>query len=198
MELFPCFSVLNPMDENEQISDLASAFLEQQLPIPILPGEIAQRIRRVAPWMWTSRESWTSPYDLSAWLSEVLKHPTEDYVMIGHAGHGMNSYALHYYLVYGPLAVFAQFHWGGAYTDQSRTVLSLSRLYEAVESMLTGIAAAVREGRLPESARLIVKQSDFAGHGWRLLESPSESEDLESLQEAKDGLAAAQKAIPLS
>ena len=37
--------------------------------------------------------------------------------MLSHSGHGVNSYAIHYYLVQRPLRMFLQLGWGGVYDD---------------------------------------------------------------------------------
>ena len=54
-------------------------------------------------------------------IEEALSNPDREYVAVGHAGHGINSYAMHYFLVYGPVALFAQLPWGGAYMDSTET-----------------------------------------------------------------------------
>jgi hypothetical protein len=38
---------------------------------------------------------------------------------LGHNGHGVNSWAMHYYLVQPALAILLQIAWGGIYTDNA-------------------------------------------------------------------------------
>ena len=53
-------------------------------------------------------------YMFEDYISEALIGTAPDYVAFCHAGHGMNSYAINYHLVDGPLALFVQAPWGGA------------------------------------------------------------------------------------
>jgi hypothetical protein len=48
---------------------------------------------------------------------------TPDHVAFSHAGHAINSYALNYQLVDGPLAVIAQVGWGGGYSNRAEDTL---------------------------------------------------------------------------
>ena len=44
-------------------------------------------------------------------MQEAGTEPVADYLLLGHAGHGIQSYAIHYYVVRGPLALFLQIGW---------------------------------------------------------------------------------------
>lgn len=58
-----------------------------------------------------------------------------DYVAVSHAGHGVNSYAITYHLVYRELALFAQVGWGGIYMDVRKTTAAVAELFEGCGAM---------------------------------------------------------------
>jgi hypothetical protein len=47
-------------------------------------------------------------YAVGSFVEQALERRCAEYVAVGHAGHGVNSYAMHYFLVYGPLRPFVQ------------------------------------------------------------------------------------------
>jgi hypothetical protein len=57
-------------------------------------------------------------YTFNKYPLEAIRGRAPEYVAIGHVGHGINSYAITYQLVYGPVACFVQSAWGGAYMDR--------------------------------------------------------------------------------
>jgi hypothetical protein len=99
-------------------ADLAATFRDAGLRVPPLPASLAGSLVRREEWVWATREmDPDAMYMFRDYLMEALDNPVDDYVAISHAGHGVNSYALSYHLVSGPLVLFAQTHWGGAYGD---------------------------------------------------------------------------------
>jgi len=66
--------------------------------------------------------------------------PIGDHVTIGHAGHGINSYALTWRMAIGPLVIMAQAGWGGAIADQSRSVGQQAEIFHRVSQVVRSIA----------------------------------------------------------
>jgi hypothetical protein len=60
-------------------------------------------------------DRWLVRYALDYYLHEPY---SADYAIVAHAGHWVNSYAMHYYLVAGRLRLFLQVPWGGANGDR--------------------------------------------------------------------------------
>src|SRR5437870_3386527 len=86
------------------------------LPLPPIPMELAKQLHPPKEWVFGTRFDTPSPYAMDWYVREYLENGvSEDYLIFGHDGHGLNSYAMHYYLVRGPLAIFDQLAWGGIY-----------------------------------------------------------------------------------
>jgi hypothetical protein len=94
--------------------------------------------------------------------------PVEDNLLMGFAGHGTSSWALHYYFVQGPLALFLQLAWGGAFDDPEAAANRIEGCLELAEDLRLDIAEVKRAGRLPRDQRLVVVESDFtqSRSGW--------------------------------
>ena len=74
-----------------------------------------------------------------------------------HAGHGVNSYAINYFLTYRAVALYTQVLWGGSYTDTERATAQVAPLFSACATL---IEAA--EAHKPEAdTRLLCVASDF-------------------------------------
>jgi hypothetical protein len=122
-------------------------------------------------------------YALSPFVEEALSGGCEDYVAVGHAGHGINSYAIHYFLLYRQVALFSQTPWGGAYMGarESEEVRQRFADYE-------GLIAAIEE--LPEGAIgpgrcLLAFDVPWSGQQWcRWMAQPSAERHVRALYQA--------------
>jgi hypothetical protein len=140
-----------------------TAWLKQHgLPTPYLPAGLGEGLRQVAAHLFSTRALDAlpaSPYDLSAFVNEAEDPGVADYALIAHAGHGTNSWALHYYVVRGRLAIFFQVPWGGAYTDAARAAKGMAQLFADFEPALRA-AESTTAGAAP---RVLVVLSGFSG-----------------------------------
>ena len=146
-----------------------AALAQAGLSFPYIPPHLAEAIEVRSPWAWASRPTSISPYNLQAYVDEVVSSGAglpPDYVLFEHAGHGVNSWALHYYAVVGRLALFAQLRWGGAYMDD--TELSRTKESLALASALVELADSLPAPKEPMGPGLVVVASDFTGGklGW--------------------------------
>ncbi len=148
------------------ISSARAKFAAQGLPFPWIPPELADRLQPVDEWLYATRTNLPSPYDIAWFAQEVGSEPVDDYVLYGYAGRGMNSYAIHYYLVRGPLALFIQTSWGGIYTENAQASRLLARQLQQAETLANVVAAAQERGEFQADERLIVMISDFSGANW--------------------------------
>jgi len=97
------------------------------------------------------------------YIAEPATGRRGDYVLLAHAGHGVNSYALHYYLVQAPLRLFLQVAWGGVYMDAAEATADVNDCFRLAGELLEAGRNAVRRGRLGPHDRLLVVASSFYG-----------------------------------
>lgn len=147
------------------MEDLRCLFEESGLTAPPVPAALKPRLRERGPWVFATREiDAMAMYSFDRYLVEAVAGPIEDYVAVSHAGHGANSYGLSYHLVYGPVAIFAQTGWGGAYMDADESDAEASRQLAQCAELIATTEKSVE--RLPASpARLIVTESGFRASG---------------------------------
>lgn len=100
-------------------------------------------------------------YFFDDYLREVLTKKTNDYVAVSHAGHGVNSYAINYHLVDGPLAVFAQVGWGGVYSDPVASGARVKELFDRIAKLISASHKAKARGLTGPPGRLVVIESDL-------------------------------------
>ncbi|MDQ1740884.1 MAG: hypothetical protein QOE53_2536 [Pseudonocardiales bacterium] len=105
----------------ESWAAMAATFEAAGLAEPPIPTGLRPGLGEIDRWCWSTRPiSAMDMYLFKDPAREVLTRPVSDYVAVSHAGHGVNSYAVNYHLVYRSLALFAQAGWGGVYTDRAR------------------------------------------------------------------------------
>ena len=80
-------------------------------------------------------------------LLTLLTGQVDDFVAVSHAGHGANSYALSYFLVDGPLALFLQTAWGGVFTDPEKAESTWRLLVSHVERLIQAAQSSYRSQR---------------------------------------------------
>jgi len=156
-----CLPAVSPVQR-----ELDALFIEHQLPPPPVPAGLAGALRRLGPWTFGTCERDSEMYNLPRFVAEALAPAAADYLLIGHDGHGVNSWALHYYLVLGPLAVFLQTLWGGVYTDNVEASGRIGGRFGLLEDLLAALDEARRFQRLPAGRRLVVVESDLHRSRW--------------------------------
>ena len=156
---------LEDAPELAPVEELFAMLQEAELPFPPMPRELADRLEEVGPWLYATRPIEASPYEAGLWLDEVLEG-VEDYVLVGHAGYGLSSWAMHYYLVFGGLAVIAQVRWGHATSDDEKAAARLRDCIQAVEDLYVETEVARAEGRLAPDERIVVVEHPRAGSLW--------------------------------
>lgn len=132
-----------------------------------------------------------SPYNLQHYVAECEGTQVEDYVVLAHSGHGVNSYAIQYYLVQRPLRTFLHLGWGGVYMSVTESAAAIRECFSMTDQI---VVAAHRAGRLEPGGRLMIVGSDFYGSYWVRPEESGKGEGsgrrgpLEVLTEALDWL----------
>jgi hypothetical protein len=170
--------------------DRAKALFEKEgIPFPPIPDDLVASVKELKPWVFGTRVDAPSPYALSTFGQEAETTFVDDYLIFGHDGHGTNSWAMHYYLVRGCLALFIQTAWGGIYTNSDNASQILAYYFSQAAKLITLIEEKEELGKLARPQRLIVVVSDFIRSSWKLSEIPETSEEgweytLRALEEA--------------
>jgi hypothetical protein len=138
---------------------------EHDLPPPPVPRELVERVRALAPGLVTTRRDELGPYELRPFLDELAGGSPEPYLLLGTAGHGIDAWAMHYYLVGAHLGLFIQLRFGGAYGDLERERARVASAFAVAEDLVL----APGLDRLAEGQRLVVVASDLAGWRWGVI-----------------------------
>ena len=149
-------------------------FRSERLPLPPIPRELESQLRQYGEWQFGTREQPVEFYALSPLIEEAALGAAPNYVAFGHAGHGVSSWAMHYCLVSGPLALFVQIAWGASTGPSSLGRIRLA--FDMAGQLLVDAEDAAAAGRLQPTDRLIVVASDWDGERWRVA-SPSSQAD---------------------
>ena len=129
----------------------------------MIPDVLAVRLKEQGEWLFSTREIAMSPYNLQHYVREVDGVQLEDYALLCHSGHGINSYALQYYLVHDSLQMFLHLGWGGAYMDAQADAAKILKCFSLADEI---ILAAKPVDRLLAGDRLTIVASDFYGSNW--------------------------------
>lgn len=78
----------------------------------------------------------------------------------------MNSYALHYYLVNGPLRQFLQLAYGGAYSDNESSCRVVNEAFSVVSQLVTAVNAALGTQGFEHDDTLRIAGSALYGTYW--------------------------------
>ncbi len=152
----------------------AEAFLRTEgLSLPALPPGLAAQLRERAPGLYSTRELAAPAYSLEAHVDGLLHstHPG-DYAVLAMDGHGIQSWAFHYYLVHGPLALFVQLPWGGVYTDVADARAEIERVLAWARPLPQRLADLQQQGRLTPAQKLLVVLTRFGEPRWAWIQSP--------------------------
>lgn len=138
-------------------------FQEAGLAFPTIPDALAARLEEQDEWIFSTRAIEISPYNLQHFVDEVEGSHVDDYVVLSHSGHGFKSYAIQYYLVFGPLCLFLHLGWGGVYMDADAAVARIRECFSLADQI---VPSAMTLGRLGPGPRLTIVGSDFYGSHW--------------------------------
>jgi hypothetical protein len=151
----------------ESMTDINKArdlFSNAGLAFPTLPEELAMKLQERDEWVFSTRPIRMWPYELDCYVLQSQRRQIRDYALLSHSGHGINSYAIQYYLVHGHLRMFLHLGWGGVYEVREKEAAKIRACFlkadEVVQAMVQG-AAGFHTGE-----HLTVVGSDFYGSYW--------------------------------
>jgi hypothetical protein len=165
---------------NDAESDVLprALFRKRGLILAPLPEALAATLQERSRWCFSTRALPSHPFGHQHYVDEVdaafstTLEPVPDYAIIAHAGHGLNSSGILYFVVHGGLALFIKVAWGGAFMDNTVCTANANRAFALTSALVT---AAARSPRLQAAAtppaaapeRLIVVASDLTESRWR-------------------------------
>ncbi len=148
------------------MSDIENArqvFEKAGLAFPTIPEKLAEQLKEQSKWVFSTRPIDVWPYFLHSYVEEAEKSEVDDYAVLCHAGHGVNSWAIHYYLVQDSLRMFLQLGWGGIYSDEGEDAARIRDCF-LLADQIASVAKTV--GRFQAGNYLTVVVSNFWGNDW--------------------------------
>jgi hypothetical protein len=163
-------------------------FSSAGLAFPTLPEELAMKLKERDEWVFSTQPIRMWPYELDRYVHQSQRRQIRDYALLSHSGHGINSYAIQYYLVHGPLRMFLHLGWGGVYIDQKEEAVKIRACFlkadEVVKAMVQS-AAGFHAGE-----HLTVVGSDFYGSYWIPPGAGAQKREIHTNTEVESPLAA--------
>jgi hypothetical protein len=153
--------------KSSSLAEARALFAAEDLPFPPLPASLANALQEMAPNLFSTRELEASPYTLRFYSFEIQTKPAiPNYAVVGFDGHGINSWAVHYYLVEDALALFVQLAWGGAYVERDEASRMIKGVFAWAEELQAQVRRARSDGLIPPGWRLLAVVSEFVPSGW--------------------------------
>ncbi|OOY51420.1 hypothetical protein [Solemya velum gill symbiont] len=141
-----------------------SLFKSAGLPFPTIPEPLAAKLEHRDKWLFSTRKIEVPPYFLQQYAEEFESGQVTDYVILSHDGHGINSYAIQYYLVQQGLGLFLHLKWGGVYTNNEKAVADISAAFDVADRIVAWIESMRDDLKHPVQ----IVASDFYGCYWMI------------------------------
>lgn len=148
------------------IQTIECLFAEAGLTVPLIPTDLASQLLEQHHWCFSTKPLARSPYAFEEYVREGTKADVKDYLVLAHAGHGVNSYALSYYLVRKPLRLFLQVAWGGVYMEETEARVDVNRCFDLTHRLTAAVDLARDGGGLRPGDLFVIAASDFYGGYW--------------------------------
>lgn len=121
------------MDDGKQMA-LAGWCADMGMDVPPVPEKFGATLRRRSQDAFATRELPWSPYEVEAWVTE---EGAPEYLLVGHAGRGVNSYAISYFLMQRNLRLFIQVGLGGVYMDAEKSRRAVCEAFSAAARLIS-------------------------------------------------------------
>ena len=162
------------------------------IPLPPIPRELTGLLHPVRSGQYfTSHPSAPSPWNIRWHLDELTSKKVDDYMVIGFAGHGVESQAMHYYLVTQDIALFHQSALSSPYGGQLKSE-HLQKQYELAASIIIAAEDAKTAGNMSEDSRLVIVNGCTAPSMWGIQALAGRPVDRWQQQDTNGMLAAAE------
>jgi hypothetical protein len=148
------------MDDLEEVKIL---FQKAGLGFPTIPDELAARLKKRDELLFSTREIQLPPYIIRYYVREIDSIHVEDYASLCYCDNGLNSSALQYYLVYGPLQMFLHMGFGGFYMNNKAAAAHIKKCFMLADEITRAVQS---DGKLRALGRLKIVGTDFYGSPW--------------------------------
>ena len=148
------------------------------IPFPFIPPEMRPAFAELSDWVYGTRPDAPWLYEIRQFVREAGTEPVADYMLLGHAGHGIQSYAIHYYVVRGPLALFLPIGWGGAYMNKDQAARDMTARFAQAKQLITAVEVAQQKDCFRTEERLIISASDFYGSSWTRIDGVRDEDSI--------------------
>lgn len=149
--------VLDPPGEpTPALRSLEAAFVAAGLPSPPVPAAFVPLLQVFAPWWFGTRRTPGLYQGGTSLFAEADDAAVKDFLITGHAGHGLNSYAIHYFLRHEGALLLFEFAFGGVYTDPARSTADVAEAFAAAAAIVDALGSLRRRGVPRAGLRLIV------------------------------------------
>jgi len=146
---------------------LEALLAEAGLTMPPMPDAAEARLKERGEWCFSTRAFGESPFNLQHYVRKAIAGASPDYVLVARVEHTADSFAMHYFLVQGPLQVFLQMAWGSLVSRDRSTALA-NECFTLAHELVAAVPQALRAGRLSRAGRLTVVGSDLVESFWEV------------------------------
>ena len=130
---------LEPSPDGEAMQGLSAWFEKMGLGPPPVPAALAPRLARRDEHLFTSRHLPVWPYEFDWYTAGATCGPQPDNLVVAHAGHGINSFFLLYFLDYRGLQVYLRIGWGGVYMDHDAIRPKVREIFHRVGRLIESV-----------------------------------------------------------
>jgi hypothetical protein len=155
---------MNDADPDVPARDL---FRKRGLILTELPAPLAATLQERSRWCFATRDLPAHPFGHQHYVHEVMDGDAPEYAVIAHAGHGLNSSGILYFLVHGGLGLFIKVAWGGAFMDNAACTANANQAFALATTLIAAAERSPRLREIPPTDRLIVVASDLTESRWR-------------------------------
>jgi len=152
---------------SKEYARLEALLAEAGLTMPPMRDAAEARLKERGEWCFSTRSFGESPFNLQHYVRKAIAGASPDYVLVARVEHGANSFAMHYFLVQGPLQVFLQMAWGSP-AGRYRSTTPVNECFTLAHELVAAVPQALRAGRLPRAGRLTVVGSDLVESFWEV------------------------------
>jgi hypothetical protein len=160
---------------------LAAAYAmcqEMALPLPPLPEALLPLLQQVGSTVFTSRAGMDTLANRAALVAEAAAGELIPFIALGYEGYGTNNWALRYYVVLPPVALFVELPFGGAYTDPDAARLEITQAWQSAEKLLA--AALTAKSATP----YVIEHRGLRGSRWCTPGAPPQWHDAKNALDA--------------
>lgn len=141
----------------------------QGLAQPPVPDKMVGSLQQWAPNLFATCELPNGLYAIDRLVDNTAAGSLDEFIALGFDGHGIQSWAFHFALIEGSLAVFLQLQWGGVYVEPQIARGRIEGCLGFVSMLRRDMAMAAAAGKLDPAKRLIVLETDFTRPRWSWL-----------------------------